>query len=99
VVTLFGRCQAAALVVNVAEVTDRMCEEEGLVGFAEGGDGFFIVLAGSIPIETSLELAEIAEGLSQLDRSAFLPQKNDSPEEIAPGIAEAPLPASLAGFS
>jgi hypothetical protein len=98
-VTTFSRWHATALVVNVAEVPDRVGEEERVVSFAEDGHGFFIVQSGSIAIETSLDLAELAEGLSQFDRSAFLTQEGDGAQEMAPSFGQTPFPASLAGLS
>jgi hypothetical protein len=92
VVAGLGKSRASRLVVNVAEMPNRMSQGEGLFDLAEDEDGFLVVPSScirSIRIrQVPLELAQIPERPRQLDPTVFLPQKTNGEEKVAVGVGE-----------
>jgi hypothetical protein len=87
VVAGLGQLCTSRIVMNIAEMPNRVREPERLVQLAEDGDGFLIVLSRGIGVrEASLELAQVSEHLCQLCSGAFLPYEINGEEEIALGV-------------
>jgi hypothetical protein len=99
VIARFGQLCTPRLIVDVAEMPNRVSEPERLPHLAEEGDRFFIVPSRGLGIwQTPLQLTEIPKHLGQLGSVAFLSQEIGDEEEIALGVREAILSSGLEGL-
>jgi hypothetical protein len=98
-VTRLGEFQTARILMEVAEMTNRVCQPEIVTLATVQGDRFFVQRSGCIAtIEVSLDLTESHERPGQLPRDASVATEVDCLYQISMGIEQAVLTPSAGGL-
>jgi hypothetical protein len=98
-VARLGEVQTARILMEVAEMTNRVCQPEVVTLAATQGDRFFVQGTGCLAtVEVSLDLTESRESSGQLPRNASVATQVDCLNQISMGVEQAVLTPSAGGL-